>query len=272
MNEIKQTSQQALSDEVLRKIGSNLLLFQQLEELLKLLLGTSPVQGMRGDLMARQAQRMEVAHKKMAGLFAKQYINEILTKDGASSQEMESPFLPWISLCFKITGDSEFCESQRRILKLVVDERNELVHHFLPRWRPESLDQLADTCAYLDMQRERITPMFERLLSMVKTKHNHANPSAAAEGDRFLELLWLQDSPLINQLRDIASQFCRADGWTHLAHAGRLARIREPADAANMKEIYGYSTFKKLLIACELFEVFDERLPAGGSRTLYRLR
>src|SRR5690606_12059438 len=62
------------------------------------------------------------------------------------------------------------------------------------------------------------------------------------------------------------------DGWVCLAYAGRLAHKNAPDDVANMKTRYGYRSFKKLLVASECFEIFDEPLPNGRFRTFYRLR
>ena len=154
----------------------------------------------------------------------------------------------------------------------MVDERNKLVHHFLPRWHPDSPDHMTDAISYLDKQREKVMPVWEHLVSAVNARQKAVSFMASDEVTRNLELQWLQISPLINLLHDIASQICRSDGWANLAHAEKLARIQMPDDVLNMKEIYGYDSFKKLLIASELFEILDEPLSVGKVRTLYRIR
>jgi hypothetical protein len=73
-------------------------------------------------------------------------------------------------------------------------------------------------------------------------------------------------------LREVASQIHRTDGWTDLSHAGRLASKNLPDDIRDLKERYGFGTLKKLLIACEAFDVYDEPLANGTFRTLYRVR
>lgn len=272
MDETKQSTQQTLKDEVLLKIGSNLLLFQQIEGLLKLLLGNSQVQGTTSDMIANQEQRIEEMQGQMMGLLVKKYVEEILSEPDEFLQEPKDLSLPWISFSFRTTGDNEFYETQRKTLKLVVDERNKLVHHFLPRWHPDSPDHMTDAIGYLDKQREKVLPVWEHLVSVVNTLKKAASFMASDEVTRNFELQWLQISPLINLLHDIASQICRSDGWANLAHAGKLVRIQMPDDVLNMKEIYGYDSFKKLLIASELFEILDEPLPVGKVRTLYRVR
>ena len=103
--------------------------------------------------------------------------------------------------------------------------------------------------------------------SMQQTKRVLVDFLASDEGQQKFELLWLRGSPLIALLRKIASQICRPDGWACLARAGKLARVRELDAVANMKERYGHSTLKKLLVASDLFDVYDEPLPSGGFRT-----
>lgn len=62
-------------------------------------------------------------------------------------------------------------ESQRADLELMVRERNDLVHHLLPRWHPGSLEHMTVASAYLDQQREKVLPMFEHLKSVAKSMH-----------------------------------------------------------------------------------------------------
>lgn len=273
---MEQSAQQALSDEVLRKIGRNLLLFQQIESQLKLLLANHRVKSTADGLTVDHERRRDKVQKQMMGLLVEQYVDDILSDAGEAPPEpIEQPLLS-VTTTFSISGDSEFYESQRTNMKLMVDERNDLVHHFLPRWRPESLDHLADAVLYLDKQRERILPMLEHLKSVSESMRNAhqimANFLASDECERHLELLFLQDSSLVSLLRDIASQTRRPDGWAYLAHAGNLARTHERDAVENMKERYGHSTLRKLLVASDLFDVFDETLSTGGFRTLYRVR
>ena len=67
----------------------------------------------------------------------------------------------WLSFSFRISDDTECVESMRRDLKLMTEERNELVHHFLPRWQPDFPDKMTGTLAYLNAQREKMLPMHE---------------------------------------------------------------------------------------------------------------
>ncbi len=272
MDNVKQITQQKLKDEVLRKIGSNLLLFQQIEGLLKLILRGSHVQGTVSNLMKNQEKRMNGMQGNMMGQLVRQYDKEILSESNEDHQEPSDLSETWMSFSFKTIGDNAFYENQYKNLEMVLKERNELVHAFLPRWRPDSPEQLTDASAYLDKQRARVLPVWEHLVSVAKGMHNIKQMWGSNEGNQIFEQLWLQRNPLISLLHKIASQIARTDGWACLAHAGKLAHEREPYEVANMKETYGYSTFKKLLSASEEFEILDEPLPNEGFRTFYRTR
>ena len=84
------------------------------------------------------------------------------------------------------------------------------------------------------------------------------------------ELMWLQASPLVSFLREAANQISREDGWTYLARAGDLANRDLAEEVMNLKERYGFKTLKKLLVGSGMFDVFDEPLPGGHFRTLYK--
>lgn len=95
---------------------------------------------------------------------------------------------------------------------------------------------------------------------------------ASDEGLRHFELILLQHSRLDAVLSDVAAQRRRAEGWTYLADAGRIAWLQEPDAVTHMKDRHGHATLKKLAIASNLFDVFEEPLLDVGYRTLYRAR
>ena len=262
-------------DEVLRRMGRNLLIFQQIEHWLKFLLAQHTVGGTAETLSANLEKKTECVSKKMLGQLVDMYGSEVLEDAGAEVTEVERP-TGWYAFTFRISADTEIVESLRRDLKQMKDERNELVHHFLPRWQPNSSALMAKSLAYLDAQRERVLPIHEHLRSTV----NHIQESRqqlldfvnSPEYEKQPELMWLQISPLVSLLRDVAIQYHRQDGWTYLAQAGDLAAKELPEEVKALKARYGFKTLKKLLIGCETFDVLDEPLSAGCFRTLYRVK
>jgi hypothetical protein len=248
-------------DEVLRRVGRNLLLFQQIEHFLKLLLASYKGGGTTETYQVNHQVRTDCINRKMLGHLVAEYGSEVLQDAGEEVLEEDRP-AGWFSFSFRISGDTDFVESLRRDLKLMTDERNELVHHFLPRWEPDSPDKMTETLAYLDAQREKVLPMHEHLKSTVmhmqESRRLLSSVMASPECEKQSELMWLQVSPLVKLLRDVATQYHRKDGWTYLAQAGDLAAKEMPEDVKSLKERYGFNTLKKLLVGCKTFDVFDE--------------
>ena len=263
-------------DEVLRRVGRNLVIFQQIEGFLKFLVANHKGDSSPGAYIARQQKRTELINKQMLGNLVDMYGTEVLRDAGLEVSEEENPETPWMSFSFRVTGDTEFLETRRRDLKLMTEQRNELVHGFLPRWQPDSPDKLKEALEYLDAQREKVLPMHEHLRNTVNQMQEGGKAfiefMASEAFQHQFELMWLQGSSLVALLRDVTTQIHRKDGWTYLAHAGRLATKKLPEEVEQIKERYGHNTLKKLLIACEIFEVVDEPLANGGFRTIYRMR
>ena len=68
------------SDEILRKIGRNIILFQQLEQLLKYLCVNGNISGSASQLQDLTEQRITSIHKQTMGQLVGQYINNVNTE------------------------------------------------------------------------------------------------------------------------------------------------------------------------------------------------
>ena len=78
-----------LSDDVLRKIGRNVLLFQAIERLLKLLIANHRADGTTIDFVERREKRAEKIETQMMGKLIKQYGDAILSDAGEPRKETE---------------------------------------------------------------------------------------------------------------------------------------------------------------------------------------
>lgn len=260
-------------DEVFRRVGRNLLLFQQIEQLMKFVLSHHKAGGEPLDFKEKQQKRIDTINKTTLGNLVDKYGAEVLKDAGTEVPEEESPD-NWLTFSFRISGDAEFIETMRRDMKQMTEQRNELVHGFLPRWQPDSPEKIEETLAYLDTQREKVLPMHEHLRTIAshlqETGKKLFEFMAGEEYRKQSEQILLQASPLVLLLRDVASQIHRGDGWSYLAHAGRVANKELHEEVKNLNERYGFKTLKKLLIGSEMFDVFDEPLSEGRFRTLYK--
>jgi hypothetical protein len=160
-------------------------------------------------------------------------------------------------------------------MKAVVDARNDLIHHFLPRWSPASSESTEAALAYLDEQRAKALPMRDRLQGFVNALHDaataHAQYIASPEGKREMDLSWLRHSRLVLMLGEIATKTDRADGWMVLSTACHVIRQHEPTELADLDKRFGHRTLKKPMQATELFDIKDEPTARGGLRTIYRI-
>jgi hypothetical protein len=261
-------------DEVLRRIGRNLLLFQQIEHLLKHLMGSSRVEGTLASMQANLEERQSRFHKQTLGQLAGQFVDELLA-DAGEREGPEDLKEAWFSFGFTIQTDSAFVEQHTAEMKGVVDARNDLIHHFLPRWSPASNESTEAALAYLDEQRAKALPMRDRLQGYVNALHDaataHAQYIASPEGKREMDLSWLRHSRLVLMLGEIATKTDRADGWMVLSTACHVIRQHEPTELADLDRRFGHRTLKKLMQATELFDIKDEPTARGGLRTIYRI-
>lgn len=261
-------------DEVLRRIGRNLLVFQHIEHLLKHLMSNTRFEGTVTSAQANHEERRTKIHKQTLGQLAGQFADDVLA-DAGERDAPENISEAWFSFGFTIQTDSAFVEQHTAEMKAVVDARNDLIHHFLPRWSPASEDSTRAALAYLDEQRAQALPMRDRLQGFVNSLQEaakaHADFMSSPEAAREMELQWLRHSRLVLLLGEVAQMTHRVDGWTVLASAGNILRQREPEELEHMLERYGHRTLKKLLRATELFDIEEEPTAGGGTRTIYRI-
>lgn len=264
------------TNEVLRMIGRNLLLFQQVEGMLKFLLTNGQLRGPVSALPSRHEQRTASLQKQTMGQLAGQFVDDFLSDAGEDTGTPEPLQEAWFSFTFKTQGDNEFYEQQKSDFAAMVAERNELIHHFLPMWNTQSLESTLAAEQYLNRQREKVLRVFEHLKSVVNSMREGRRALAAfmesEEGKKHFELSWLQQSRLVILLGDIVTQMARPDGWLPLATAGHLLRLHADEEVLALKERYGFTSLKKLVLASELFDVQYEPTNKGGIRTLYRIK
>lgn len=262
------------SDEVLRRVGRNLVIFQKIEYALKLLLVQHKMTGPIDKLVENHLARAASMHKTMLGHLVEKYVTDVLSDAGENVPEEEMLVEGEIAFSFRVSAETELIEQLRSDLKAMTDERNELVHHFLPRWQPDNDVVLMDALGYLDAQREKVLPILLHLrsvaLSQIEATRVISEFFSEPEDGQRIELLWLQASPLVTFLGDIASQYHRKDGWAYLAQAGHFAAKKLPDEIKSLRERYGFKTLKQLMLGVGAFDIFDEPLVGGGFRTLYK--
>ncbi|MCO4887915.1 hypothetical protein MKD50_00895 [Cupriavidus sp. WGtm5] len=266
----------SLTDEVLLKMGRNLLLNQQVEHLIKAILGLAKVEGTSSDAAARlEARQAALTTTSMGGLQRKFRSELLALEENPQNHEPVDPSQPFFSTAFRFDLEATDREALEADLDVLTADQNELAHHFLPRWQPRSASAMAEASAHLDQQRERILAMHHRLKSMhgsmAETLQSATNFWSSDDGSAAIELIHLQSSRLVELLNKVTVALKRPDGWTDLAHAENVVNRLEPDSLARRKARYGEESLKALVHKSGLFDVAEEKLP-GGTRTLIRLR
>jgi hypothetical protein len=262
------------TDEVLRRVGRNLVIFQQVEHALKFLTTHARFHAPASQFAERFARHAESIGKKSMGDLAGKLTGTVLTQDerDATPDAIDEA---WFGFRFTIETDAESVARHEAELKELVDRRNELVHHFLPRWQAAVGGDAETALAWLDAQREVAIGMLDRLQGWARTvetaRKEHAAFLASEEGARQMDLLFLRSSRLVVMLGQIAMATPRPDGWTVLQTAGNLIRRDGPAELLDLRTRFRHATLKAVLLATELFDVVEEATPGGGTRTIYRI-
>ena len=157
-----------------------------------------------------------------------------------------------------------------------MDERNELVHHFLPKWTRASLESTQAADQHLDQQHARVCTEFETLRAYLeglqRSRELLGTFMSSPEYATQMEQLWLQGSRVVQLLTEMSRNAGSAEGWVRLDAAGQALWANAEEDMSSLQAMYGYNKLKPLVVASQVFEVRDEPLSNGGSQASFRIK
>lgn len=261
-------------DAVLRKIGRNLLLYQQIEGHLKFVLANARASGTLNELALSKEERARKITKKMLGLLVEQFVEDILSDSAEQPTEPKQLDKPWMAFSFRCEMDQPARESLRESWALMVEQRNNLVHHFLDRLRPDTLEVFSGADAYLEEQYQKALPTFHQFAAFSRSLQEGMNQFAeflqSEEGRRHFGLLPNKPRSIENLLKDVANTRARSDGWTYLALLGQELGKNDVGLLLDLKKRHGSLTLKALLAAEDLVDIKEESLPNGNFQSLYK--
>lgn len=268
------TPLEELVDEVERKIGKNVLLFQRLEAILKFLLAYGSVSGYVSDLKAAHEKQVVSVDKQTLGQLVRQFNTSVLSVPEEIAKEPKELKELWFSFNFNVKSDDSLSTTWEESLELVVDERNELIHHLLPKFDLSSAHGACTAIDYLDQQRAKVLPAYEKLkqiaITLQELQRDLAEYYDSDDFKKYCDLWLLQGRRVAQLLSDIALKQARSDGWAELGAAGQIIGQEAPEELAALKRHYGQRTLKGVLQASEWFEICEEPTAKGGIRVLYR--
>ena len=157
-----------IKNEVMRKIGRNVLLYQQVEHILKYLVSNGRISGNVDTLKSSHEKRKSSVAKRTMGTVAGDFFAEILGEDYSLETNPENPSKAHLSFNFRIETEEKHFELRRDKIAALVADRNELIHHLMPKLNTDSVETWIETDRYLDLQRENILPELEYLQAVAK--------------------------------------------------------------------------------------------------------
>lgn len=262
------------TDEVMRRIGRNVVNFQMVEAMLKHLNAHASLHGPASQLAIRMEKHRAAEHKKTMG----ELVGRMMSKVLQPQHEHETPDEidePWFGFRFTVETDAQFIDQHDKEMRSLVDARNELIHHFLPRWYSAVDGDSEAALAYLEDQMHETFRVMDRLRGWVRAtdegRKQVAEFWASPEGQRQMELSFLQGSRLVAMLGEVALRTARTDGWALLSTAGHIIKREAPDELNDLLKRYGQRNLKGILVAAEFFDAKDEPLAGGGTRTIYRI-
>ena len=258
-------------DEIYRKIGRNLMLFQRVEGLLKYILVFSNVAGNVSQLNDIKERRVNDIHKKSMGTLVNDHLNTESTCKKQTPDDIDS-----LIFSFELELSQSYYERKKDELKSLVNERNDLVHHSYLNYDLDSFESCQGISRQLDEQEKRIKEEINSLREIAKHIENFKKSlKESLESGSFIQEIkigWLSNSLLVLLLRDLANQLARKDGWTSLHKAVDLIYKTNPDEKRILEKKYGYKSFKELMLESEIFEIIEEPTKKGGERVLYRVK
>lgn len=268
---------QAASEEVMKKIGRNLLSFQMAEQILKELLrlgGLATRSGAPDETFGEMAKRVQTM--TLGGL------TTLFTETHCSNKAQVFPRLPensdevMIAMSFSFDYGENGLAERRASLASLVAERNKLVHHLLPEFDRDSLESCRATAADLDRQRELVLPEIKRLQedyrSIRQELSNLAALMSSPVGLNILSVSPLQHHPLVKEFVNIAQTNPSSDEWISLNSAAGSITGFSRDEITEICANFGYKSLTALMIASQRFEIDLEPTANDRHRVLYRLK
>lgn len=166
-----------LREEVLRKIGRNIVNFQKMEAMLKFLQTQRAISGSISDLSRVAAKAKKATSKQPMGRLADAFIRSAYSSEQTVAEQSSVEEIS-VTFSLRIEADPALVAERKRALRSVVKERNKLVHKWLASFDPNSLESCEALRADLDEQHAKIWPEFDTLRTIVMAVREYQREAA----------------------------------------------------------------------------------------------
>ena len=266
---------QTAYDEVLRKIGRNLIMFQKAEHCIKGLVAMGSFRFAQSDTAKSFVDLVQGMKDTMGGLKSQLFERHYYEGEEpvAHLPEISDPKEVIIQTTF--TRQLTDLHLRRAAIDRMVVERNDLVHNLLVRLEPRSLDSCNDVAGLLDRQREMILPELEWLQDQFRETHEQIlgmlRFMTSPEGTEIMRTSELQQCPAIGKLASFAEATAEPEGWVAVRDAYRRLDEDEQSDITRLRKYYNLTSLSSIIAASRLFEIKFERGDDRPGRYFYRL-
>jgi hypothetical protein len=183
-----------LRDVAFRKIGRNLVNFQQFERALKLIIVRSDVRGYASELAKIIRDKDKDIDRKPLGWLVQDFFNTVYSNHSFNDGPPNELEEVWMLMSLRIESNKNSIRHRRRQLRELVKERNLLVHRLLANFDPDSVEGCEKLIHLLDEQVDRLEPHYQSLMGIIgnmqavqqeilKQLETQLRESAREEGD-----------------------------------------------------------------------------------------
>ena len=169
---MQKTELELALDEVFRGIGRNVLNLQKMEGMLKALVVLVNTRIPRADSVSAIQARRKTVSKMSMGRLVDDFVRSVYPgpSDAAAEGKTDDETMFEYSVKF---DDASFVKELEGSLRIIVEERNDLIHKKLMSFAPNSLESCQEFAKDLEEQRQRIKPQYEALRSIGSDLHEH---------------------------------------------------------------------------------------------------
>lgn len=257
------SSDLAAKDELLLKVGRNLILFQKIEHVLKGLVTLGAITTSPG-----RSNTADPVLKRSLGLVAAAFIQRHLG-DAIPEPELKDDEIT-IHTSFRIEGP--IATDLSGMLLRAIPDRNRLAHHLVVDFDFYDVDGRSAAVAWLDRSFSDHSPLLTTLIDHHRSLRQGFNLLVSFlqsnEGKNEFFLPEIQAAPVVQELVRAATSAGGTNGWTYLAEA---ARSLSRSDVQQTLGRFGMKSLTELLAASRYFELRAEETPSGGTRMQIRL-
>lgn len=255
-------------NELHRKIGRNILLYQKIELVLKYFISKNNISGKVNELSSIFQKRLEINGKKTLGGLTTSFVNDFYRDDHDCDENFDD-IHPSLSL--NISIGSENIEETEENLKDIVSARNFIVHNILEKFKFETAEQCGEIEAYLDIKYDKAKKFLEDLKRINDLIRESSKYILSDEYIGRIQKFSNADEISRNMASEMIQGVKRDDGWIVLSKASNILREKHPELFVDMKK-YGHNSLKKVMESSNLFEFYGEETLKGGKRDLFRLK